>query len=231
MAINPWLYRNLTYDPIKDLTPIIKLASLPSFLLVAAQNPVASVQDLMKRMKERKKEESFRYSSVGVGTTQHMLGALLARLAGAHADHVPFRGPADAMNAVASGQVDFSFATLALSGAFTKSGKLRPLAIASAAPSALLPDVPTFSSMGLADFAKTESWYGVVASKDTPDAVVQTLHRAFVKTLGNPGIQSKLAGAGFDLVPPAPPADFALFIREQHAFWGELVKTSGASVD
>jgi tripartite-type tricarboxylate transporter receptor subunit TctC len=231
MAINPSLYRNLPYDPLKDLTPIIKLASIPSFLLVSAQSPITSVHDLMKRMKERTEENSFRYSSVGVGTTQHLLGALLAKLAGAPADHVPYRGPADAMTAVTTGDVDFSFATPALSGAFTKSGRLRAISIASAERSRQQPDVPTLSSAGLQEFTKTDSWYGVVGPKDLPDAVLQTLHQAFSKVLGTPDIRTKLAGAGYDPVPLTSPGEFALFIRDQHAFWGDLVRASGATAD
>ncbi len=96
----------------------------------------------------------------------------------------------------------------------------------------LLPNVPSLSSTaGLEGFDKTGIWWGVVVPTGTPDAVVQTLHRGFVKALSNPVIQAKLVAAGFDPAPPAPVSEFAKFVRDQVAFWADLVKASGASVD
>jgi tripartite-type tricarboxylate transporter receptor subunit TctC len=213
IGINPAIYRNLPYDPIKDFTPIIKLARSPNLLVVPAQSPATSVQDLIKRMKERGKENAFRYNSIGNGTTQHLAGALFVKKAGAYADHVPYRSVPDQMTALVTGQVDFGFATLASSGSFVKGGRVRALGIT--APSALLPEVPSLLSTGLEGFDKTDVWFGVVAPKDTPDAVVQTLHRAFVETLGNTNIQAKLSAAGYDPAPPASSGEFALFIRDQ----------------
>jgi tripartite-type tricarboxylate transporter receptor subunit TctC len=231
MAINPWLYRNPPYDPIRDFAPVIRLANTPNLLLVSAQSPVRSVQDLMRRMKERRKENAFQYASSGNGTGQHLEGVMLAKLAGASADHVPYRSVPDQLTALAGGQVDFAFSTLSSSISFVKSGRLRALGITSTQPSALLPDVPSLSSVGLSGFEKTDTWLGIITQKETPDAVMQTLHRAFAKVLGNPDIQAKLVAAGFDPAPLVPAGEFAQFIRDQFAFWGELVKMSGASND
>jgi tripartite-type tricarboxylate transporter receptor subunit TctC len=231
IGINPAIYRSLPYDPIKDFTAVIKLASSPNMLVVPAQSPATSVQDLIRRMKEREKEKAFQYNSIGNGTTQHLAGALFVKRVGANADHVPYRSVPDQMTALVTGQVDFGFATLASSGSFVKGGRVRALGITSNNPSALLPDVPSLSAAGLEGFDKTDVWFGVVAPKDTPDAVVQTLHRAFAKVLSNPAIQAKLSAAGYDPAPPASASEFALFIRDQVAFWADLVKTSGATVD
>jgi tripartite-type tricarboxylate transporter receptor subunit TctC len=231
MAIDKWLYRSLPYDPVKDLTPVIKLVSSSAILLVPAQSPATSVQDLMRLMKERKPGNALQYTSLGNGTLQHLESVMLAKLAGAIADHVPYRNNADQLAALANGQVDFSFVALTPSISFVKSGRVRALGITSDKPSALLPDVPSLASAGLEGFDKTGPWFGVVGPKDLPDAVVQTLHQAFVKALGNPDIQAKLAAAGLDPVPPASPDEFALFIRDQVAFWGDLVKASGVSID
>lgn len=231
MAINPFLYKNLSYDPIKDFTPVIKLASSPNLLLVSAQSPVTSVRDLMRRMKEREKDKALQYNSIGNGTTQHLLGVMLANQAGARAEHVPYRGVPDQMAALVAGQVDFGFVALASSISSVKSGRLRALGVTSTKPSAFLPDVPSLASAGLEGFEKTDLWFGVVAPKNMPEAVMQTLHRAFVTTLGNPAIQTKLSGAGFGPVPPASANEFRQFIGEQVAFWSELVKASGASND
>jgi tripartite-type tricarboxylate transporter receptor subunit TctC len=231
MVINPWLYRSLPYDALKDFTPIIKLAGTSNLLLVSAQSPVASVQDLMRRMKEKEKQKALQYNSTGNGTTQHLEAVMLAKLAGASAEHVPYRNVPDQLAALATGEVDFGFCTLTAAIGFVKSGRVRALGITSARPSALLPDVPSLSSMGLEGFDKTDPWFGVVAPKDLPEAVTQTLHRAFAKVLGTPAVQAKLMTAGLEPAPAASASEFAQFIRDQHAFWGELVKASGASVD
>jgi tripartite-type tricarboxylate transporter receptor subunit TctC len=231
MVINPWLYRNLPYDPIKDFAPLIKLANTPNLLLVSAQSPVTSVQDLMRRMKERKKGNYLQYASLGNGSNQHLEAVMLANLAGAGADHVPYRSSADELTALVSGQVDFTFAPFPFFHSYVKSGRLRALGITSARPSALLPEVPSLSSAGLDGFDKTDPWFGVVAPKGTPDAVMQTLHRAFAKALGNADIQAKLVAAGYDPAPPAAPDEFAQFIRDQFLFWRDLVKASGAAND
>ena len=231
IGINPAIYRSLPYDPIKDFTPVIKLASSPNLLVVPAQSPAASVQDLIKRMKQRGKDNAFRYNSIGNGTTQHLAGALFVEKAGAYAEHVPYRSVADQMTALVTGQVDFGFATLASSGSFVKGGRVRALGVTSAKPSAVLSGVPSLSSAGLDGFDKTDVWFGVVAPANTPDAVVQILYDGLVKTLSNPAVQAKLAAAGYDPAPPASAREFALFIRDQVAFWADLVKASGATVD
>jgi tripartite-type tricarboxylate transporter receptor subunit TctC len=229
MGINPALYRNLPYSPLKDFTPVIKLASTPNILLVPAQSPVTSTQDLFRRMKA--KEKAFQYNSGGNGTTQHLTGVLLIRMAGANADHVPYRGPAEAVTALLSAQVDFGFQALPAAVSAVKGGRVRALGITSNKPSTALPDVPSLSAAGLDGFDKTDVWFGIAAPKDTPDAVLQILHGGFVKTLNNPSIQAKLAAAGFDPALPASASEFAQLVRDQIAFWAELVKASGASVD
>lgn len=229
MGINPALYRSLPYSPLKDFTPVIKLASTPNILLVPAQSSVRSTQDLLRRLKE--KEKVFQYNSGGNGTTQHLAGVLLVRMAGASADHVPYRGPAEAVTALLSSQVDFGFQALPAAVSVVKSGRLRGLGITSARASAALPDVPSLSAAGLDGFDKTDVWFGVAAPKGTPDAVVQILHDGFAKTLSNPAVQAKLAAAGFDPAPPASASEFEQLVRDQIAFWTDLVKASGASVD
>lgn len=231
IGINPAVYRNLPYDPIKDFTAVIKLASTPNVLVVPAQSPATSVQDLMKRMKEREKDKPFQYNSIGNGTTQHLSGALLVKQAGAKAEHVPYRSVSDQMTALATGQLDFGFATLASTGSFLKGGRVRALGITSARSSASLPDVPSLAAAGLEGFDKTDVWFGVVAPKDTPDAVVQVLHRAFASTLASPSIQAKLATAGYDPAPAASPNEFGQFMRDQVVFWADLVKATGATAD
>lgn len=230
MAINRALYRSLQYDPLKDFIPVIKTGSTPNILVVPAGSPITSVHDLMQRMKEKK--QVFQYSSAGNGTIQHLEAALLIKQLGVSADHVPYRSPAEQLLAVIAGRGgDFSFATLFGALGYVKDGRLRGLGITTLTASPLLPGVPSLSTAGLKDFEKTNAWWGVVAPSGTPEAVIQTLHGALVKTLNAPSVQSKLSAAGFDPAPPMQASEFAQYMRDQIAFYADLVKISGATVD
>ena len=230
LTINPWVYKNLTYDPLKDFTPVIKLATASSLLLVPAQSPATSVRDLMRLMKERKQGNYMQYNSAGNGTTQHLQAVLLAKLADATAQHVPYSSVSNQLNALVTGEVDFSLAVLPAASRLVKSGRIRALAITSAERSAVLPDVPTFRSAGFDVFEKTGIWWGIIGPKAMPEAITQALHSALAKVLGNPGVQEKLANMGFEAERPAPASEFAQFIRVQHAFMEDLVKRSGTAI-
>jgi tripartite-type tricarboxylate transporter receptor subunit TctC len=230
MAINRALYRNLPYDPLKDFIPIIKTGTSANLLVAPGQSSIGSVQELIARLKENKKV--FQYSSSGNGTIQHLQAALLTRQLGVSADHVPYRSPADQLLAVIAGRGgDFSFASTFGALPYIKDGRMRGLGITTLASSPLLPDVPSLSSAGLKDFEKTNAWWGVVAPSGTPDAVIQTLYDALVKTVNSPTVQSKLRTAGFEPVAATPAGEFAQYVREQVAFYADLVKASGATVD
>lgn len=230
MAINRALYRSLPYDPLKDFIPVIKTGSTPNILVVPSQSPITSVQDLMKRLQEKK--VVLQYSSAGNGTIQHLEAALLIKQLGVSADHVPYRSPAEQLLAVIAGRGgDFSFATMFGALGYVKDGRLRGLGITTLAPSPMLPEVPSLSSAGLKDFEKTNAWWGVVAPSGIPETVIQTLHGALVKTLNSPSVQSKLSAAGFDAAPPMQATEFAQYVRDQVAFYADLVKVSGATVD
>jgi tripartite-type tricarboxylate transporter receptor subunit TctC len=185
------------------------------------------VQDLLKMMSDKSK--AFRYSSGGVGTAQHLQGALFAKLAGVDADHVPYRGQSEQLIGLVAGEVDYTFSSLPGAIGFVKDGRLRAIGVTTPAPSPSLPEVPSLSSAGLKGFEQSTAWFGIVVPGGTADPVVETLHRAFAKTLANPAVQAKLAKIGFDAAPPDRPGEFGQFIREQIPFWAELVRISGAS--
>ena len=227
IATAPAMYKDLPYDPVKDFTAVIKVATTPIVMLVPPGSPAKSAQDLLKAMGEKSK--AYRYSSGGVGTAQHLQGALFAKLAGVSADHIPYRGQSEQLLGLVRGEVDYTFSSLPGAIGFVKDGRLRALGVTTPTPSASLPDVPSLSSAGLKGFEQSTAWFGMVVPSGTPDAVVETLHRAFVKTLLNPDVQAKLSKIGFDAAPPDRPGEFGQFIREQIPFWAELVRISGAS--
>jgi len=227
MAVNRALYKNLPYDPLIDFTPVIKLAATPNVLVVPASSPVMNVADLVKAMGVKR----LNYSSPGNGTTQHLAGVLFTKLVGKPAEHIPFKGPAEAVTALLGGQVDFGFVSLPSALAQIQDGKIRALAVTPPKPTPSMPNVPSLSSAGLDGFEKTDVWFGMIVPTGTPDAILQQLHSAAVKTLSNSDVKAKLAAAGYEPAPPASATDFSQFVREQVAFWADLVKSSGASVD
>ena len=228
IATAPAMYRNLPYDPMKDFSPVIKLATTPIVLLVPPTSPAKSTQELVRLIKDK---ESVLFSSGGVGTAQHLQGELLGKLANVKVTHVPYRGQSQQLVGLAAGEVDFTFSSLPGAIGFVRDGRVRALGVTTAMPSPSLPDVPSLSVAGLNGFEKSTAWFGVVAPHGTPDAVLDKLHRSFVKALMNPTVQKSLLAIGFDPAPPAPAHEFGEFIRDQIPFWAELVRLSGASVD
>jgi tripartite-type tricarboxylate transporter receptor subunit TctC len=227
MAINRALYKNLAYDPLKDFVSVIKLASTPNVLVVPSSSSAGNVQDLRRLMSGKK----LHFSSPGNGTTQHLAGVLFNKLIGQPAEHVPFKGPAEAVTALSAGQLDFGFVSLPSALGQIQQGRLRALGVTPLAPTAALPSVPSLSSAGLAGFERTDVWFGIVLPTGTPEPIVQSIHRAASITLENADVRSKLAAAGYQPAAPASAADFQQFVREQVSFWADLVKTSGATVD
>ena len=228
VAINRALFARLNYDPLNDFTPVIAFATTPNVLVVPASSPVKTVAELKRAAAAR----SLNYSSPGIGTTQHLAGVLLERhLPAGAAVHVPFKGPAEQVTAIASGQVDFGFVSLPSGLALIRDGRLRALGITPLEPIAALPGVPSLASAGLSGFDGAGVWFGLVVPAGTPDAVVNRLHAASTQVLAQPEVQAKLAAAGYEPATPASRESFDRFVHEQVRFWEELVRRSGATAD
>jgi tripartite-type tricarboxylate transporter receptor subunit TctC len=229
VAINRALYSNLSYDPLNDFTPVIAFGSTPNVLVVPGSSAIRSIADL----KAAAAAGALNYSSPGNGTTQHLAGVLFERFlpAGSNLAHVPFKGPAEQVAALAGGQVDFGFASLPASLALIQGGKLRALGVTPLAPVATLPGVPSLSASGLSGFDNAGVWFGLVVPAGTPQPVVAALHAAGTRALARSDVQDQLMAAGYDPAPPASSEAFAHYVQDQVRFWGDLVKRSGARVD
>lgn len=228
VAINRALFPRLAYDPLKDFTPVIAFGSTPNVLVVPAASPVRSLADLRRAAAIR----SLTYSSPGNGTTQHLAGVLFERdLAPGTALHVPYKGPAEQVTAVAGGQVDFAFASLPSALALVRDGRLRALGATPLEPLPSLPAVPPLASLGLNGYDGAGVWFGLVVPAGTPDPVVQRLHEASTRALADPDVLAKLKAAGYEPAPPASREAFARFVGEQVRFWDGLVRRSGASLE
>jgi tripartite-type tricarboxylate transporter receptor subunit TctC len=229
-AINPWLFRHMPYDPVKDFAPITQMVRVPNVLVmnaqVAAQLHIDSVQDLIAYGKAHPGKLNF--GSGGNGSAGHLAGEMFKRDAGIFAVHIPFNGGNPAQLALLSGQVDFNFDNLATAAPNIRSGKLKALAVTTLKRSPLLPGVPPVADT-LKGFA-IDTWWGLVAPGGTPPAVVQKLNHAFVAALNSPEAKTRF---GMLMAEPVPttPDEFGALIRSELAKYEKVVKASGAKVD
>lgn len=225
-AINASLYKNLSYDPVKDFEPVALVATLPNVLLVDPALGVNSVAELIALLKKDEKRRTF--ASSGAGTSTHLAGELFADLIGVPLTHVPYKGTPPAMVDVSAGQVTFMFDQMTAALPLLQSGKLKLLAVTTGKRIALSPNTPTMIESGVPGF-EMSSWQAVYAPKGTPKAVVHRLHAEIAKALKMPDVQAKLGGQlGMDLVGGTPEELAALMAREIPR-WGALVKKSGAT--
>ena len=225
VAINPFLYKSMTFDPEKDLVPVSKAATAPLVLVVHPSVPAKTLPELIAWLKSRK--DGTPYASSGTGGPQHLAGESFRVMTGTNLIHVPYKGGAPAITDLLGGQVSMFFAGLPPALPHIKAGKLRAIAITTTQPSALIPGVPTVDSVvpGF-DF---ENWQGVFAPRGTPDAIVQQIARDMA-TVSDAALADQLARQG---AAPAPssPAEFAAFVQKERRKYSELVKMSGAKVD
>lgn len=227
-AINASLYKNLSYDPVKDFEPVALVATLPNVLLVDPNLGVNTVAELIALLKKDEKKRSF--ASSGAGTSTHLAGELFADLIGVPLQHIPYKGTPPAMVDVSSGQVTFMFDQMTAAVPLLQASKLKLLAVTTGKRIALSPNTPTMLESGVPGF-EMASWQAVFAPKGTPKAVVERLHAEIAKALKQPDVQAKLGGQlGMELVGGTPQELASLMAREIPR-WAALVKKSGASAN
>jgi tripartite-type tricarboxylate transporter receptor subunit TctC len=227
LTILPHLNPAIPYDPVKDFAPVSLVASVPYVVGASAETPISSLQDLIAKAKAE--PGKLTYSSCGNGTLCHLSGELFKSLTGADLLHVPFKGSAPAVQALLGGQVDLAFDTLTVLAPQVKAGKVKGLAITSAARSPLLPDVTTAREAGLPDFV-VASWFGLVVPVATPKDIVERLNHEIGFIAALPAVRERLAAQGLDAI-ASTQADFARTIGEDFVRWGKVVQASGAKLD
>jgi len=230
-AVNPWLFRKLPYDPVKDFVPITLIAHVPNVLVMtperAAQLRIASARDLLDYLKRHPGE--LNYASGGNGSAGHMAGELLKSQAHVSAVHIPYAGAAPAQLGLLAGKTDFMFDNMASALPQIKAGKLMALAVTTPQRAPALPDAPTMAQSGLAGF-DVSTWFGVFVPTGTPPAIVARLNETMTAALRTPEMKERLARMGAE---PAPMSSqqFAELVRSELAKYEKLVKFSGARVD
>jgi tripartite-type tricarboxylate transporter receptor subunit TctC len=229
-GINPWLFKELPYDPAKDFAPITQMLRVPNVLVMNAETArrlnIQSVRDLIDYAKAN--PAKLNYGSGGNGSAGHLAGELFKNRAGIFALHIPYNGANPAQLGLLSGQVDFNFDNLAAAAPNIRSGKLKALAVTSTQRTPLMADVPTVADT-LPGF-EIDTWWGLVAPAGTPAEVVNKLNAAFTAALNSAEVKQKFASL---MAEPAPstPAQFAAFMQRERGQYEKVVKISGAKVD
>lgn len=229
IPINRALYRNLPFDPHRDLGLVSLAGSTPNALIVRGDGPYRDIAGLIAAARAPG-AQPLRYFSPGNGTSQHLSCVQLARLAGVTMEHVPYRGPAEGIAGLLAGDTAFGFASVPSVLGLLRDGRLRALGTTGTRPSSLA-GVPTLVSAGFAGFADTDVWFGVAAPRGTPEPIREHLLAVLQAAVAAPALRERLTQAGFDPVQAMSAAEGDAFVARQVAFWAELVRLSGATVD
>ena len=226
LAVNRHLYPKMSYNPLTDLVPVILLERGPLVLVVNAEKSThRSVRDLVAAAKASPGRLS--YASAGSGGAFHLAGEMFKSNAGIFTVHIPYRGGAPATNDLLSGQVDYMFDMVPAAMGYLRSQppRMRALAVATEKRLPSMPDVPTFSEVGLKDM-EISNWFGIVAPKGTPAPVVARLNQALNKVLQDPDLSQRITTPG-NVVGGGTPEAFASFVAAESARWGRLIKERG----
>jgi tripartite-type tricarboxylate transporter receptor subunit TctC len=234
-AINPWLYRRLPYDPVRDFTPITLVAQVPNVVVLNAETAsklqINSLADLVAYAK--KNPGKLNYGSGGNGSAGHLAGEMFKSQAGLFIVHIPYAGGAPAQLALLAGQVDFNIDNLATASANIRSGKLKALAVTTAKRSPFMPDLPTVAeagaNLGLSRF-DINTWFGLFGPAQLPADVTNRMNKAFVEALRSPELKARL-GAMMAEASATTPEQFGAFAKAELAKYESVVKATGARAD
>ena len=226
-AINQFLYSKMPYDAERDMIPVSLTWELPNVFAVSSDHvPAKTIAEFIAWAKQKGK---INFGSPGVGTSPHLSAVLFAKRTGLDAVHVPFKGAAQTIPAMMSGDVNFSIDNLASYVPFFESGKMRALAVTSAKRWPTMPDVPTMEEAGLKDFVVT-SWAAFVFPAGTPRPIIDKLSAAMKTVAADPDLQKRFLVAGARVISSTPEEALAYAAKER-TMWKEVVALSGAKVD
>jgi tripartite-type tricarboxylate transporter receptor subunit TctC len=230
LAINPWLYKKLSYAPLKDFVPIGMIGEVPLLAVVNATTPVRTIAELIALSKA--KPGGLSYGSAGNGSPQHLIAELFKAATGASLTHVPYKGSGPAVTDLLGGQIDVMFSDIPPALQHVRSGRLRALAVTSARRQPVLLDVPTIAESGAPGTKEFQAvaWQSLVAPAGTSATIVAKYAEALSKVLNMRELRARLAADGIE---PSTmmPAQLAAYMRSETGRWGKVIKASGAALD
>jgi len=227
LAVAPSLYSKLTYDPVKDFSPIGIVGEAPLIVVAGKDSPYKTLNDLIEAAK--KAPGAINYGSPGAGTITHLAAELLQQKANIKMVHVPYKGSGPAMTDLLGGQVPIIFTSIPSSAPQIKSGSVIPLAVTSPKRSPAMPEVPTIAELGYPDF-DVRVWYGLLAPAKTDTKIVQTLNTELNKILALKEVQDALSAQGATAMPTTPD-EFAQTIKRDLAKWQPVIEAANLKLD
>lgn len=224
IVVSPHLYTKLAYDTLRDFAPITSLASVEMVLLVNPQMPAKTIKELIALARAQPGQLS--YGSVGVGSSQHLGGALFGSLAKVELLHVPYKAAGQVLTDLINGSIVLDFEPMPTALPHIKAGRLRPIAVTSIKRSQVLPEVPTIAE-SLPGY-EMSIWTGMLAPRGTPRPIIDKLNGTMLEVLASAEMKDRLAGLGAAPMGDTP-ENFGAFIRRELQRWGDVVKASGAT--
>jgi len=226
-TINATLYPRLPFDFARDFAPVALTTAAPNVLVVHTSVPAKSVKELIALAKSRPGQ--LNYASAGTGTAPHLSGELFNAMAGIRMVHIPYKGSPPAVTDLLAGEVALMFSPSSTVLPHVKSGRLRALAVTTAARLPSLPELPTVAESGLKGY-ETITWFGFVAPAKTPQTIVARLNAEIVKVLALPEVRNPFAIQGIEVI-GGTPEQFASYIRDEITKWAKVIRLSGAKAD
>lgn len=227
-TVLPGLFGTVPYDTLADLAPIANLVWLYNALVVPPSMPVRTTREFVEAARAQPGKLS--YASGGNGSPAHLLGESFREVAGVDLLHVPFRGPADAVQNLIGGHVSAMFATTSVAVPMVRTARLRALAVTSAKRLAAMPDVPTLAESGVTGFQIRE-WEGIVAPARTPRPIIDKWNAELARIMARPDMRAKLADLGMEPADANSPEEFAGLVREQLQYWTRFVQDKNLKVN
>lgn len=222
-AVNPSLLAKLPFDTNKAFSPVVLISRSPNVLVVRADSPFKSVQDVIRAA--RANPGKLTYASQGNGTSAHLAAELFNALAKINITHIPYKGASPALTDIVGGQVDLMFATSAGATPLLESGRLRALAVTTPERSAAFPTLPTMIEAGVPEYQAT-SWYGLYAPAGTPSTAIDRLNKAATKVAQADSFKSRVAGEGL-VISTGTPKELDDFMRGEQARWARVIQAAG----
>jgi tripartite-type tricarboxylate transporter receptor subunit TctC len=227
LTVNPSLFPKMTFDPAKDLVPVVLIEKAPLVLVTRVDKPFKSLKDVIAAGKA--KPGSLTIGNAGNGGAHHLSAELLEDATGLQVLHVPYKGGGPAATALLSGEIDMMFEQTYAALPSIQAGRTRALAVTSDKRLPSLPDVPTMAELGFAQVT-VSNWLGVVAPKRTPPAVIRKVNEAYNKALAMPEMREKIVGPGNE-IGGGSPEEFGAFIAAESKRWAALIKAKGIKME
>ena len=226
-AVNPHVYKKMSFDSFKDLAPVMELVKIPLVLAAPAKLPANNLKELAELAKSR--PNGINFSSGGAGSSGHLAAELLKSSMGISMTHIPYKGGGPALMAAVSGETDMTILGTLVTVPQIKAGNLKALAVLGRKRAAPLPQVATAAEQGLSNI-DVSSWIGLLVPAGTPAPIIARVHQAFTAALKNPAVMAKMAEDGNDIVASSP-EQFGAFLLLDSARWGKVIRDNNIQLD